>query len=139
MTMNTSRASLMRSLRDHANRFDAESNARKRDALDRLAKRPLVADAALADYHDALLFIGAHPPDANTLKRVEAEFKRLSVLLKGERGRHTAALADRGLPWVDTNDLYVRVKPTSTTTDSRSVSPCSCSLICCASSTPCPS
>ena len=30
MTMNTSRASLMRSLRDHANRFDAESNARKR-------------------------------------------------------------------------------------------------------------
>ena len=102
MTMNTSRASLMRSLRDHANRFDAESNARKRDALDRLAKRPLVADAALADYHDALLFIGAHPPDANTLKRVEAEFKRLSVFLKGERGRHTAALADRGLPCVDT-------------------------------------
>lgn len=199
--------------------------------MDRLAKLPLVADAALADYHDALLFIGAHPPDANTLKRVEAELKRLSVLLKGERGRHTAALADRGLPWVDTItrfthdcnrwllvhthcrvaldhceeplldlnavlkltlpalqrnettaslsndelldvlkvkpahrlaflvkelsrldatpyvkdqlfdalDLYVRVKPTSTTTDSRSVSPCSCSLICCASSTPWPS
>lgn len=39
----------------------------------------------------------------------------------------------------DALDLYVRVKPTSTTTDSRSVSPCSCSLICCASSTPCPS
>ena len=115
------------------------NRTRKRDALDRLAKRPLVADAALAEYHDALLFIGAHPPDANTLKRVEAEFKRLSVFLKGERGRHTAALADRGLPWVDTNDLYVRVKPTSTTTDSRSVSPCSCSLICCASSAPCPS
>ena len=66
--------------------------------MDRLPKLPLVAEEALADCHDALLFIGAHPPDANTLKRVEAEFKRLSVLLKGERGRHTAALDDRGLP-----------------------------------------
>lgn len=66
--------------------------------MDRLAKLPLVADAARADCNDALLFIGAHPPDANTLRRVEAEFKRLWVLLKGERGRHTAALDDRGLP-----------------------------------------
>ena len=112
MTMHTSRASLMRSLRDHANRFDAESNARKRDALDRLAKRPLVADAALADYHDALLFIGAHPPDANTLKRAEAEFKRLSVFLKGERGRHTAALADRGLCRVWTRSRASRTTAT---------------------------
>ena len=102
MTKNTSRHSLLRTLRETANRFDTDSVSRKRDALARLAKLPLVADAALADYHDTLLFMAAHPPDAGTLKQVEAEFTRLTTLLKRQRGKHPAALAERGLPWVDT-------------------------------------
>ena len=102
MSQNASRTRLLRSLRETANRFDADSAARKRDALARLAKLPLVADAALADYADTLLFIAAHPPDADTLKQVEAEFRRLAAFLKSRRGKHPAALADRGLPWVDT-------------------------------------
>ncbi|HOB66791.1 hypothetical protein [Ottowia sp.] len=102
MSQNASRTRLQRSLRETANRFDADSAARKRDALARLAKLPLVADAALADYADTLLFIAAHPHDADTLKQVEAEFRRLAAFLKSRRGKHPAALADRGLPWVDT-------------------------------------
>ena len=102
MTKNTSRTSLLRSLRETANRFDAESAARRRDALTRLVSLPLFMDAALADYHDTLLFAAAHPSDADSLKQVEAEFARLAAFLKAKRGKHAAALADRGLPWVDT-------------------------------------
>jgi len=102
MSQNASRTRLLRSLRETANRFDADSAGRKRDALARLAKLPLAADAALADYHDTLLFIAAHPPDEAVRGMVERELRRLAVWLKARRGRHLAAWADRGMPWVDT-------------------------------------
>jgi hypothetical protein len=97
-----SRTALLRTLRESANRFDADANARKRAALQSLSVLPLKADAALADYHDTLLFIAAHPPDQATLTLAEREFKRLAAFLKTLQGRHPAALDGRGMPWVDT-------------------------------------
>ncbi len=102
MAQAPSRSALLRTLRESANRFDAESSQRKREALQRLMALPLAADAALADYHDTLLFIAAHPPDEAVRGMVERELRRLAVWLKARRGRHLAAWADRGMPWVDT-------------------------------------
>ncbi|MDR2153737.1 MAG: hypothetical protein LBE78_01725 [Burkholderiaceae bacterium] len=97
-----SRSALLRALRETANRFDADANARKRAALLRLAALPLKAAAALADYYDTLLFIAAHPPDTATHALVAREFKRIAAFLKALRAQPRPALADRGLPWVDT-------------------------------------
>ncbi len=102
MVTTLSRAALLRTLREGANRFDAESNARKQDTLRRLARLALPLDGALADYYDTLLFIAAHPPSDAVRELVEGEFHRIAALLKTKRGKHPAALADRGLPWVDT-------------------------------------
>jgi hypothetical protein len=102
MAMTSSRGALLHTLRECANRFDADSNLRKRDALARLAALPLKADAALADYHDTLLFIAAHPPNEALRRAVEREFRRLAAFIKPLRGRHPTAWAERGMPWVDT-------------------------------------
>lgn len=102
MAQAPSRSALLRTLRESANRFDAESSQRKREALQRLMALPLAADAALADYHDTLLFIAAHPSDEAVRGMVERELRRLAAWLKARRGRHLAAWADRGMPWVDT-------------------------------------
>jgi hypothetical protein len=102
MKKSVSRSALLRTLRESANRFDDVSNALKRDALERLSGQPLKADAALADYHDTLLFMAAHPPDAATHVMVRREFKRIAAFLKAQRGHHPKALSDRGMPWVDT-------------------------------------
>ena len=102
MPSRPSRATLLRTLHDSAARFDAASNAQRRDALRRLSALPLKADATLGAYHDTLLFLAAHPPDAATLAQVEREFRRIARFLKALRGSHPAVLAERGLPWVDT-------------------------------------
>ena len=102
MTMNTSRASLMRSCATTPT--VVMPNRTRADAMlwtvwPSCRWWPMRHWRTATTHCCSLAHI---PPDANTLKRVEAEFKRLSVLLKGEPGRHTAALADRALPWVDT-------------------------------------
>ncbi|MDR2013445.1 MAG: hypothetical protein LBQ20_10540 [Rhodanobacter sp.] len=102
MSKSVSRGALLRILRETANRFDADSNTRKREALERMSAQLLKADALLADYHDTLLFIAAHPPDRAMHDRVEREFKRLASFLKTQRGRHPEELVGRGMPWVDT-------------------------------------
>ena len=59
MPSRPSRATLLRTLHDSAARFDAASNAQRRDALRRLSALPLKADATLGAYHDTLLFLAA--------------------------------------------------------------------------------
>ena len=100
------RARLVRELRASASRFDAAATARKQLALQQLRKLPLAEDQALLDYHDALLFLAAHPSDAAMQRSIESEFARLAAFLKPRRGRHKPLLANHGLPWVDTTTRF---------------------------------
>ena len=97
-----SRADLLRALRECANRFDSDANARRRDLLRALSKQPLPSGEALADYHDVLLFTLAHPADAATLKQAEGDMARIAAQLKRLRNQRPAVPLDRGLPWVET-------------------------------------
>jgi hypothetical protein len=85
-----------------APRFDAgPAHDRKRRALAGVARTTLRDGATLVRYHDCLLYLLAHPSDAALARAVEAELARLARHLRQRRGRHGAALSDRGLPWVD--------------------------------------
>lgn len=82
--------------------FDAgPAHASKRRALAAVARTALRDGAALARHHDCLLYLLAHPSDAALLRAVEAELARLARFLRERRGRHSDALHDQGLPWVD--------------------------------------
>lgn len=73
----------------------------KRQALAVVARTQLRDSPALARYHDTLLYLLAHPSDAGLLRAVEAELSRIARFLRERRGRHSEALIDQGLPWVD--------------------------------------
>lgn len=82
--------------------FDAgPAHAAKRHALAAVASTALRHGAALTRYHDCLLYLLAHPSDAALLRAVQAELARLARFLRERRGRHSDALNDQGLPWVD--------------------------------------
>ncbi len=90
----------LRALRAVQNHFDADGREAQRRWLAALATTALPTTAALADYHDALLFLAAHPGDADLERRVELEFARLERHTKKQRARAVAAWEDRGMPWV---------------------------------------
>ena len=98
--MNKSLKSAIDRLRAALPRFDAAGHAAKHDALQRLARLPLADGAALVPYHEALLFLRAHPSDRAMLTQVEAQFRRLAAFLRAGRGRHGAHLQEQGLPYV---------------------------------------
>jgi hypothetical protein len=89
-------------LRDAAPRFDAEGRAAIAQALAVLAAAPLRAGEPLRQYHALLLFLRAHPPDAPTLARVEAEFTRLARFVKRLPPRLREAHVNEGLPHAPT-------------------------------------
>lgn len=92
----------LRALRAVQNHFDAQARETQRSHLDALSKTMLPTTAALADYHDTLLFLAAHPGDADLERRVEREFARLERHAKkhARNAKATAAWEDRGMPWV---------------------------------------
>ena len=90
----------LRALRAVQNHFDADARETQRKALAALASLPLPATAALADYHDSLLFLAAHTGDVDLERRVAAEFARIERFVKQRRGRIPAAWQDRGMPWM---------------------------------------
>jgi hypothetical protein len=92
--------SRLRALRAVQNRFDADARETQRGLLEAIAAMPLPATAALADYHDSLLFLAAHPGDVDLERRVEREFVRIERAMKRHRSRVPAACMDRGMPWV---------------------------------------
>lgn len=90
-----------------ATRFDGEAaHAAKRRALAAAARTAFSEGPALVRYHDCLLYLLAHPSDAGLLRAVEAELARLARYLHQRRGHHGTALADQGLPWVETVTSY---------------------------------
>jgi hypothetical protein len=88
-----------KALRAAQNKFDAAARLTQRALLDELRALPLPGSAVLADYHDSLLFMAAHPGDAALSALVEKEFKRIERFLKVFRGNRPSAWEDRGLPW----------------------------------------
>lgn len=92
----------LRALRDAAFRFDDGGRADVARQLASLAAKPLPAGAALARYHELLLFLRAHPPDAAALRRIEAELRRLAARVKGLPPAARERLVNEGLPHADT-------------------------------------
>ena len=92
----------VKALREVANRFDAEADGRKLEALRVLRRTALVPQAALLQYHDTLLFTCAHPPDAAVLTLVERELQRLSAFMKAHGRRQAPLLQNEGLPFAAT-------------------------------------
>lgn len=85
-----------------APRFDdGAAHEAKARALAAVARTTLRDGPALARCHDVLLYLLAHPSDAALLRAVEAELSRIAKFLRERRGRHSDALTDQGLPWVD--------------------------------------
>ena len=80
---------------------DGPAHQAKRQALAVVAQTQLRDSPALARYHDVLLYLVAHPSDAGLLRAVEAELSRIARFLRERRGRHSDALIDQGLPWVE--------------------------------------
>ncbi len=100
--MNASLATAVAELQAVCHRFDGESRRATMACLAGLRRMPLHEGQALLGYHEALLFLCAHPADATMLGRVEAELRRLTAFLKRRRGRHAALSSDQGLPFVST-------------------------------------
>lgn len=98
-TATMSFTSRLRALRAVQNRFDAAARETQRGLLGAIAAMPLPASAALADYHDSLLFLAAHPGDADLERRVAREFARIERTMKRHRSSVPAACEDRGMPW----------------------------------------
>jgi hypothetical protein len=93
-------------LRASAHRFDGAAHEAKREALARMSKVPLRDGAALARYHELLLFLLAHPGNPAQLARIEAELRRMAAFLRRCRGRHGAKLYGEGLPFVETTASF---------------------------------
>ena len=83
-------------------RFEPTAPADHARALDRCAAATPVPGPSLLAYHDMLLFLRAHPADAGVLRRVEAGFARVAGALRGRTAALPDALANQGLPHVDT-------------------------------------
>ena len=89
-------------LRSVQNKFDPESVERQRACLGQLARLAFPLSEATAQYHDGLLFLAAHPHDAELERSVAAELARLERFLKSCRhGRPVPAWADQGMAYVD--------------------------------------
>lgn len=94
--------SIVGALRSVQNKFDRDSIERQRTCLEQLARVAFPLNGATADYHDALLFLAAHPHDPELERRVAAELARLERFLKARRHeRPVAAWEDQGMAYVD--------------------------------------
>lgn len=96
-------AALAGALRKLLGRFDADSVTHQRALVRALAVAPLPRGAALVTYHDALLFLAAHPFDDAMAHDVERGMARIERFLKSQpRGQAPVkAWEDQGMPWVD--------------------------------------
>lgn len=86
-------------LRRQMNRFDAASVTQVRKALEKIRALPLQQCQALLDYHEALLFLSAHPADRALLAMVNRGLRRLAQFLRQQRPRHIPLLSNEGLPY----------------------------------------
>ncbi|MBL0170926.1 MAG: hypothetical protein IPP90_09375 [Gemmatimonadaceae bacterium] len=81
-------------------RFDADAIADTREYVRRLQRTPLRGTATLSEYHECLLFLRAHPSDADMVRLVDASLTRLATFLRKRRSGHAEAPDSVGLPFV---------------------------------------
>ena len=94
--------SAVAALRADCPRFDAAGDTAKAACLGQLRKLALPGTKALLAYHEALLFLCAHPSNPAMRVTVEAEMRRIAAFMRARRGRHAKRLDNEGLPFADT-------------------------------------
>lgn len=90
-------------LRAAATRFGDDARRAKADLLASLRKRGLVRPRVLLDYHDALLFVAAHPDDAAIAALAVRELARCAEAARAVAAAASgkAALRGSGIAWSD--------------------------------------
>lgn len=93
----------VRALRGTLSSFGPGTLGARRAALARARGRAFADVAALADYHDLMLFVLAHPASRDEVRRAEAALRRSARAARAiaQRGRagERRALAQTGIAW----------------------------------------
>ena len=95
--MKISSSNFLKVLLQVANKFDADSE-QIRNACLAFAKQHTFKPKELATYHDALLFMIAHPNNEKHLRSCEQELQRIARLLRDSKETTKSALENSGLP-----------------------------------------
>ena len=94
-------ADTIQGLRDLRLTFGRRPRSAKRRWLKQAARQPLDDARILPEYHDTLLFMAAYPDDADLLRRVSAELRRIGraarQFSRTARPRAVACLRDSGM------------------------------------------
>lgn len=94
-------ADTIQTLRDLRLTFGRRPRSTKRRWLKQAARQPLDDPRILPDYHDILLFMAAYPDDADLLRMVNAELRRIGraaqQFFRIARPRTVACLRDTGM------------------------------------------
>jgi hypothetical protein len=100
----------VRALRATLTAFGREARAARRAGLDDAARRAFADPAALADYHDLMLFAVAHPASRAEHAHAGRELTRVAAAAHdiAQRGRaaERRALAQSGLAWTDVHAAF---------------------------------
>jgi len=101
--MNTSFKELIQTLKKIVNKFDAESNALKKELLKNLISCKLPVNKSLIEYQHLLLFIAAHPSDKEIEQLTTQASVKLSEVLKKSKSE---LLMNSGLPYTKTVSTF---------------------------------
>lgn len=100
----------VRELRTALSSFGGAASAGRRDALDRAIGAGFADAQALADYHDLLLFVLAHPATRGEFAKAGAELGRVADASRAiaERGsaRDRRGLRESGIAWTAVRARY---------------------------------
>jgi hypothetical protein len=100
----------VRALRATLASFGRDARAVRRAGLDDAARRPFADPAALAEYHDLMLFVVAHPASRVEHAHAGRQLIRVAAAARviAERGRaaERRALAQSGLAWTEVRAAF---------------------------------
>lgn len=97
---------LLNQLKSVCNKFDGESNESKLIFLETLSTKPIPFNKNTSEYLNVLLFLCAHPGNAETLILAESELKRMSLALKKASRKEKTQLENSGLPFTPSLSTY---------------------------------
>ncbi|MBK8266872.1 MAG: hypothetical protein IPK83_00615 [Planctomycetes bacterium] len=92
-----SRSALTHLLHDMRTRFDASSRNQRRELLKKAASQPIPDLASLRSHHDTLLFIAAHPDDADMRRRADRELNRIAKAVADLAPHQRKSLRNSGI------------------------------------------
>jgi hypothetical protein len=97
---------LLNQLKSICNKFDGESNEAKIIFLETLSTKPIPFNKNTSEYLNVLLFLCAHPGNAETLILAESELTRMSLALKKASRREKTQFENSGLPFTPSLSTY---------------------------------